>query len=55
MQHSKNPQQGEQMEHSSIELTVKRYGHLRPGANRKYINNLPGSKNTIPVQAAEQA
>lgn len=35
----------EQMGHSSIELTVKRYGHLQPGANRGFINNLPGAKN----------
>jgi integrase len=34
----------EQMGHSSIELTVKRYGHLIPGANRSYINALPGGK-----------
>ncbi len=40
----------EQMGHSSIELTVKRYGHLQPGANRKYVNNLPGTKNATPAQ-----
>jgi integrase len=34
----------EQMGHSSIEMTVKRYGHLQPGANRKFINDLPGSR-----------
>jgi integrase len=34
----------EQMGHSSIELTVKRYGHLIPGANRRFVNNLPGSR-----------
>lgn len=34
----------EQMGHSSIELTVKRYGHLQPGANRGFINNLPGAR-----------
>lgn len=45
----------EQMGHSSIELTVKRYGHLRPGANRKYINNLPGSKSATPAQLADEA
>jgi hypothetical protein len=33
------------MGHSSIELTVKRYGHLIPDANRKFVNNLPGSKS----------
>jgi integrase len=37
----------EQMGHSSIELTVKRYGHLQPGANRKFINDLPGATNPI--------
>jgi len=35
----------EQLGHSSIELTVKRYGHLTPGANRAFINNLPGRKS----------
>jgi hypothetical protein len=30
------------MGHASIELTVKRYGHLIPGANRRFINALPG-------------
>ena len=34
----------EQLGHSSIELTVKRYGHLTPGANRPFVNNLPGLK-----------
>jgi len=24
-------------------VTVKRYRHLQPSANRKYINNLPGA------------
>ena len=43
----------EQMGHSSIELTVKRYGHLQPGANRKQINNLPGIQ--APVQSVSQA
>jgi integrase len=32
----------EQMGHASIELTVKRYGHLTPSANRHHINNLAG-------------
>jgi integrase len=41
----------EQMGHSSIELTVKRYGHLEPGANRGFINALPGLKN--PVQTSK--
>ena len=35
----------EQLGHSSIELTVKRYGHLIPGANRSFVNNLPGGKS----------
>jgi len=35
----------EQLGHSSIELTVKRYGHLIPGANRSFVNNLPGRKS----------
>jgi hypothetical protein len=34
----------EQMGHSSIEMTVKRYGHLTPGANRHFVNSLPGLK-----------
>jgi len=33
----------EQMGHSSIEMTVKIYGHLIPGANRQFINRLPGA------------
>jgi integrase len=45
----------EQMGHSSIEMTVKRYGHLEPGANRKFINNLPGAKTATSVQLAEEA
>jgi len=45
----------EQMGHSSIELTVKRYGHLQPGANRKFVNNLPGSKSATSAQLAEEA
>ncbi len=32
----------EQLGHSSIELTVKKYGRLIPGANRKLVNGLPG-------------
>ena len=35
----------EQLGHSSIELTVKRNGHLIPGANRGFVNNLPGTRN----------
>ena len=34
----------EQMGHSSIEMTVKLYGHLQPGKNRHYVNMLPGLK-----------
>ena len=34
----------EQMGHSSIEMTVKLYGHLQPGKNRHYVNSLPGLK-----------
>jgi integrase len=45
----------EQMGHSSIELTVKRYGHLQPGANRKFVNNLPGSKSAPQAHATEEA
>jgi len=33
------------MGHSNIELRVKHNGHLQPGANRKFGNNLPGSKS----------
>ena len=32
----------EQMGHANIQLTVKRYGHLQPGANRHWMNALPG-------------
>ncbi len=39
----------EQMGHSNIELTVKRYGHLQPGANRKFINDLPGARYTSEI------
>jgi integrase len=45
----------EQMGHSSIELTVKRYGHLRPGANRRFINNLPGASPATSADAAPQS
>ena len=30
------------MGHSTIELTVKRYGHLEPKKGRDWINSLPG-------------
>jgi hypothetical protein len=33
----------EQIGHSSMELTVTRYGHLTPRANRQFINDLPGA------------
>jgi len=29
------------------QLTVKVYGHLQPGANRHWINNLPGAAATV--------
>jgi integrase len=45
----------EQMGHSSIELTVKRYGHLIPGANRKFVNNLPGSKSAPQAHPTQEA
>jgi integrase len=45
----------EQMGHSSIEMTVKRYGHLQPGANRKFINDLPGSKAATSEKLADEA
>src|SRR5262245_9079543 len=32
----------EQMGHQNIQLTVKLYGHLQPGANRHWMNKLPG-------------
>jgi len=32
----------EQMGHRNIQLTVKLYGHLQPGANRHWMNRLPG-------------
>ena len=34
----------EQMGYRSIELTVKRYGHLKPGKNRHFVNALPGGQ-----------
>jgi integrase len=34
----------EQMGHQNIQLTVKLYGHLQPGANRHWMNKLPGAK-----------
>ena len=34
----------EQLGHSSIEMTVKRYGRLLSGANRGFMNSLPGSQ-----------
>jgi hypothetical protein len=36
----------EQLGHANIQLTVKLYGHLQPGANRHWINNLPGAATT---------
>lgn len=45
----------EQLGHSSIELTVKRYGHLQPGANRKFINKIPGRNTLKSTQKAEEA
>jgi integrase len=36
----------EQMGHQNIQLTVKLYGHLQPGANRHWMNRLPGGKKT---------
>ena len=45
----------EQMGDSRIELTVRRYGHLQPGANRKFVNNLPGMKSATPAQPAAEA
>jgi hypothetical protein len=31
------------MGHQKIQLTVKLYGHLQPGANRHWMNKLPGA------------
>src|SRR5262249_24721983 len=33
----------EQMGNQNIQLTVKLYGHLQPGANRHWMNKLPGA------------
>jgi integrase len=33
----------EQMGHSSIQLTVKLYGHMQNGANRHWMNTLAGA------------
>jgi integrase len=43
----------EQMGHANIQLTVKVYRHLQPGANRHWINNLPGA--TLPAVVATAA
>jgi len=40
----------EMMGHSSIELTVKRYGHLIPKRNRHFVNALPGGTATQPIK-----
>ena len=45
----------EQMGHSSIEMTGKRYGHLQPGVNRKLFNNLAGTKHAVASQLVEEA
>ena len=41
----------EMMGHSSIELTVKRYGHLIPKRNRHFVNGLPGAAATLLTKA----
>jgi len=41
------------MGHASIQLTVKLYGHLQPGANTHWMNFLPGA--TAPVATATAA
>jgi hypothetical protein len=38
----------------SVELTVKRYGHLQPGANRKFVHNLPGSKSASQAHPTQE-
>ncbi len=43
----------EQMGHASIQLTVNLYGHLQPGANRHWMNSLPGINGPSP-DATEQ-
>jgi integrase len=45
----------EQMGHSSIEMTVKLYGHLQPGKNRHFVNMLPGLKQKNLQQACNKA
>ncbi len=45
----------EQMGHSSIEMTVKLYGHLQPGKNRHYVNSLPGLKDKNLQQGCNKA
>jgi Phage integrase family len=42
----------EQLGHQSIQLTVKLYGHLQPGANRHWMNKLPGARKAKTKQAA---
>jgi len=39
--------------HANIQLTVKLYGHLHPGANRHWMNVLPGA--ALPQTAAKAA
>ena len=42
----------EWMGHSSIELTVKLYGHLQPKQGHDWINSLPGLKPKENLQQA---
>jgi integrase len=41
----------EQLEHSSIKITVDVYGYLVPGANRQAVNRLPSLDR---LQSAER-
>jgi len=45
----------EQMGHQNIQLTVKLYGHLQPGANRHWMNKLPGAKKRSKTTASPRA
>src|SRR5437867_3119137 len=44
----------EQMGHQNIQLTVKLYGHLQPGANRHLMNKLPGAKKAKVASSDKQ-
>jgi len=40
----------DQLDHSSIRMTVDTYGHLVPGANRQAVNKLPSLDESDPIE-----